>query len=138
MRCEARRGGFTLLEVLTVLAILSLVVALALPLYSRRGGAATLAGATQEVRMALAAARSMAIAEDRDVLFAGGTGGYRVDGAWHRFPPASALSVDVRGGTAIFFFPSGDASGGSVVVRSTGTSREISIEALTGHADLVR
>ena len=131
-------GGFTLLELLIVLAILSLVVALALPLYSRRTGAATLAGATQEVRAALAAAHSAAIAEDRDIAFSGGTNGFSVDGARHQFPPAAALSVEVRGGTRISFFPSGGASGGSVILRSPVARREIEIEALTGRAILLR
>ncbi len=100
--------------------------------------AATLAGATQEVRAALAAARSAAIAEDRDIVFSGGADGYSVDGRRHRFPPAAALSIEVRGGTRISFFPSGGSSGGSVILRRAAARREIAIEAITGRAVLLR
>lgn len=133
-----RGGGFTLLELLIVLAILSLVVALAVPLYGRRSGAATLAGATQEVLAALAAARSAAIAEDRAIVFSGGADGYSVDGRRHQFPPAAALSIEVRGGTRISFFPSGGSSGGSVILHRAAARREIAIEAITGRAVLLR
>lgn len=133
-RDTRRAGGFTLLELLLVLAILSLVVVLALPLYGRRTGAMSLAGATQEVRAALAAAHSEAIAEDREIAFVGGANGYSVDGRRRQFP--APVSVEIRGGTRITFFPSGGASGGSVILRGAAARRDIEIEAITGRAIL--
>lgn len=130
-------SGFTLVEVMIVLAILGLVATLALPLLARRTPTASLASAAEEVRAALAAARSAAIAEDREVSFSAATDGYRVDGEPHRFPPGADLSLQVRGGARIAFFPSGGSSGGRVILHSASARREIEIEAITGRAALV-
>jgi general secretion pathway protein H len=136
-RDRRRDRGFTLLELLIVLAILSLVVALALPLYGRRTGVASLAGATQQVRAALAAARSAAIADDRDIAFAGGVDSYSVDGRRYPFATAAAVTIEVQGGARIAFYPSGGASGGRVILRQAARHRELEIEALTGRAVLL-
>jgi general secretion pathway protein H len=140
LRDQRDRGarGFTLLEVMIVLAIMSLAAAIAIPLLARSGGRAALGSAAQEVRVALAAAHSAAIAQDREVIFAGGRGFYRVDGAPHALAASPGLSVEIEGGARIAFFPSGGATGGRVVVRSRNAQREIEVEALTGRAVLVR
>ncbi len=136
-RNRRRIVGFTLVEVMIVLAILGVVVAIALPLLARRTPAASLASATLEVRTALAAARSAAIAQDREVSFTAAANLYRVDGAPHRLSAAGDLSVEVRGGARIAFFPSGRSSGGRLILRSAAAHREIAVEAITGRADLV-
>ena len=136
MRPDARHG-FTLLELLIVLAILSLAAGIAVPLFAKRVPAATLSGAALQVRAALAAARSAAIAGNREVTFAGAANGYRIDGAFHRLPIARDISVGFSGGARIAFFPSGGSSGGRVVLRSAAALREIEIEAITGRAILV-
>ena len=132
-----RNGGFTLLELLIVLAVLSLIVGIAFPLLANRAPSAVLNGAAGEVRAALAAARSTAILENREVFFAGGRNGYRIDGRFHPVPLARDLSVDVRGGAFVAFFPSGTSSGGHVVLRDLASIREIDIVSITGRAILV-
>jgi prepilin-type N-terminal cleavage/methylation domain-containing protein len=132
-----RRSGFTLLELLIVLAILSLGAAIAVPLFAKRAPATALNGAALELRAALAAARSAAIAENREIAFTGAANGYRIDGAFHRLPLARDMSVGIRGGARIAFFPSGGSSGGRVVLRSDIALREIDIEPISGHANLV-
>ena len=132
-----RRRGFTLLELLIVLAILSLCTAIAVPMFAGRAPSAALNGATLELRAALAAARSAAIAENREISFAGAANGYRIDGAFHRLPLARDVSVGIRGGTRIAFFPSGGSSGGRVVLRGAAALREIDIEPISGRAILV-
>lgn len=136
-RRRHRATGFTLIEMLIVLAILGLAVGLAIPLLAKRSTATTLAGATQQVRAALVAARSAAIAEDREIVFTGGIDGYRVDGA-RRGLPSAGLSVAIRGGTRISFFPSGGSSGGTVVLSGGTAEREIEVDAISGRAILVR
>ena len=130
--------GFTLLELLIVLAILSLGVAIAFPMLASRAPAAALNGAALEVRAALAAARSTAIAENREVSFFGAANGYRIDGTFHRLPLARELSVGIRGGARVAFFPSGGSSGGRVVLRGVAALREIDIEPISGRAILVQ
>jgi general secretion pathway protein H len=137
LRCDARSAGFTLVELMIVLAVLSLAAALALPYFVKGQERAALGGATQVIRVALGNARAAAIAEDREVTFAGGINGYRVDGARQVFAAASGLVVEIRSGSRISFFPSGGSSGGRVVVREGTARRDIDVEALTGRAVLL-
>jgi general secretion pathway protein H len=132
-----RAAGFTLLEILIVLAILGFAVALAVPYLGRQTSRASLAASAQEVRAALLGARSDAIAGDREVTFSGDIGGYRVNGVRHVFPGSPAVRVEIKDGARISFFPSGGASGGRLVLRDATQSVAIDIEALTGRAILV-
>lgn len=137
LRRDAHSAGFTLVELMIVLAVLSLAAALALPYFAKGRERAALGGATQVVRAALHDARAAAIAEDREVTFAGGVNGYRIDGARQAFAAAAGLVVEIRGGSRISFFPSGGSSGGRVVVRDGAARRDIDVEALTGRAVLL-
>jgi general secretion pathway protein H len=132
-----RERGFTLVELLIVLAIMTLGAAIAFPFLARKAPAAALAEATQEMRVALSGARSMALAEDRDVMIGGDMGGYRIDGVHHDFTAGGGVRVEIAGAAHISFFPSGGASGGRIVLRSAAARREIDIEALTGRAVLL-
>jgi general secretion pathway protein H len=135
--CDRRRAGFTLVELMIVLVILGFAAALAMPLLDKRAPMAALGAATQEVREALAAARSAAIAGDRRVAFGGDQGGYSVDGARHSFAFAGNIAVEIREHARIAFFPSGGSTGGSVVLRGGGVEREIEINPITGRAAIV-
>jgi general secretion pathway protein H len=134
---KRRSGGFTLVELMIVLAVLGLAAALALPYFAKGTQQAALGGATQEVRAALNLARSAAIGEDRAVSFSGGIDGYRIDGARHAFAAAAGLVVEIKGGSRIAFYPSGGSSGGHIILRDATARREIEIEALTGRAILL-
>jgi len=133
-----RRGGFTLPEILIALTIMSLAAGMALPLLAKRAPVASLAGATAEMRAALAAARSAAIAEDREIIVAASADGYRIDGRNYRFPAASLLTVAIRGGTRIAFFPSGGSSGGRIILRAAARERAIAVDAISGRAVVLR
>lgn len=130
-----RERGFTLIELMIVLAVLSLAAVLALPYLATGRNRAALGGAVQTVRAALHAARAAAIAEDREVAFAGGMDGYRIDGARQDLA-TSGVVVEIKGGSRIAFFPSGGSSGGRVVLHDGAASRAIEVEALTGRAVL--
>ena len=132
-----RGGGFTLIEILIVLAIIGLALGLAMPLLMRREPVATSTAAANELIAALRLARSAAIGEDRIVMFGGGTGGYAIDGRFRRLAASPAARVDIAGGTALTFFPSGGSSGGNVVLRGGVARREIAVDAVTGHAAIV-
>jgi len=131
-------AGFTLIEIVIVLAILSIAVALAMPYLGRQTSRAALSAAAQQVRAALTGARSDAITEDREVKFTGGLGGYQIDGVRHAFPASPDIRVEIRGDAPISFYPSGGASGGRLVLRDSNEALPIDIEALTGRALLAR
>jgi general secretion pathway protein H len=135
-----RETGFTLLELIVVLAIIGVALALVAPLLARRAPGTALAGASLELTAALRGARAEAIAADRPVLFAGGADGYFIDGRWHRLAAAATapMRVEIGGGAQIAFYPSGGSSGGRVVLRDREARREIAVDPLTGHAALLR
>ena len=135
-----RCGGFTLIEMVVVLAILAIAVGLVVPLFGPRGSGAELNAAAVRLRGAIAEARATAIAEGRAVLFRGDlAGGFWLDNHHHPLDEREdrQLRVSTAGGAAISFFPSGSSSGGRVVVQGPFARRELAIQAVTGRAVLL-
>ena len=134
-----RDAGFTLVELLVVLAIVGMALAVAVPLLARHVTGASLNAASSEIRAALRGARSTAIAEDRPVIFRGDPGGgYWLDRQHFTLPLMNGtqpLRVAVQGGVQISFYPSGGSSGGRIRVLSGSAQREIAVDMLTGRAD---
>src|SRR5271163_621303 len=130
--------GFTLVELLVVLAIVGMTLAIAVPFFAGHVTGASINAATSEISAALHSARSTAIVEDRAVVFQGdGGGGYWLDRNHFSLPlmnGATPLRVAVEGGTQISFYPSGGSSGGRILVSSGNGQREIAVDALTGRA----
>lgn len=133
--------GFTLIEVLVVLAILGLVLVLVLLRGPQRSPGFVLRSEAALVRGALAQARGEAIARDRDV-----TVGLAVDpaalavGGKRRLmlPPGVALAMltgdgKPAPGTATFLFhPDGSADGGGVLVANEAGRLAVRVAWLTG------
>ena len=132
-------AGFTLVELMVVLAIIGMSLAVAVPLLGRHVGGATLNAASGQIRAALRTARTAAIAEDRPVVFQGDPGGgYWLDRRHYVLPrmnSGGAPRVAVEGGAQIAFYPSGGSSGGRVLVVSDSGRREIAVDTLTGRTD---
>jgi len=139
-RCERERG-FTLLELMIVLAILGLVIAIAMPTVSRRSPGTSLAAAAGELRAVIHGARTAAIAGGQPIAFRGDpNSGYWLGTQHHRLTSidgADAVRVATAGASRIAFFPSGGSSGGRVILRSAGAHREISVDPVTGRAVLL-
>ena len=137
---ERRCGGFTLIEMIVVLAILAIAVGVVVPLFGPRGAGAELNAAALRLRSAMAEARSTAIAEGRAVVFRGDlAGGFWLDNRHHSLDAGEGrgLRVLTAGGATIAFFPSGGSSGGRVVVQGSYARRELAIDAVTGRAALL-
>jgi prepilin-type N-terminal cleavage/methylation domain-containing protein len=133
------RGGFTLVELLVVLAILALMVGMTMPLLGNSVPRAAVGAAAAEIRAALRGAGSQAIAEGRTVVFRGDPGaGYWVDRRHHALTTTRASGIPVRvavaGAGRVSFFAWGGSSGGLVWVESPDGRHEIAVDAVTGHA----
>jgi general secretion pathway protein H len=132
-------GGFTLIELVVVLALIGLSLGVVMPLLGKGVPGTALTAATSEIRAALRTARSTAIAEDRKVLFHADSTGYWLDRRHFSLPAANGLDpprIRGEGGTRIAFFPSGGSSGGRILVGDGSGRREIAVDAISGRADV--
>ena len=146
IRKSGEQDGYTLLELLVVLAIVSIIAALVTGYTPSRRSSRDLKLETYRLEMDLRAARSQAIYTGQPVTFA-------VDirsSAW-RFATqpehkvAEGISLTVYTGRkllsgsstgSIAFFPNGQSSGGKVTLQSAGDKREVNIDWLTGRIKL--
>ena len=129
MRTGPAQRGFTLIEMIVVLAVLSLMLALVLTHGPARSERLTVAAAARDVAGTLRVARARAIAQNRVVGVHLAPNGYQLDGAAvRRMPQAVVLS----GPTVIAFHPDGSSSGGSIAVQGGGMRDAVVVNWLTG------
>jgi Tfp pilus assembly protein FimT len=112
---------------------------MAVPFLAGRTPAGTFPAAMGEIRAALRAARSAAVAEGRTIAFRADPagGGYWLDRQHYPLAASSgaaALRVAVAGGAGIAFFPSGGSSGGRIRIQGAGGWRDIDVDMVTGRA----
>jgi general secretion pathway protein H len=139
-----RRGaaGFTLFELLIVLVILGLTVAVAVPLFARALPGLELTSSARTVAATLREARSLAIANNREVAVAVDIDRRSIDLAGLRtefldegislrlFTAAEEL-ID-RGAGRIRFYPDGTSTGGRVRLIGAGRLYDVDIDWITG------
>ncbi len=145
-RSGVAEGGFTLIEVLVVLTVISLALGVVAMRGPKRSAALDLRAATGTVAETLRLARSRAVAVNRtvDVVFdvAGPT--VRLDGVQPRaLPSGITLAVTATLGNtadtrlaAIQFAPDGSSSGGRVVLQGGGRRAQVGVEWLTGRVSV--
>jgi general secretion pathway protein H len=144
-RAGSRRwsAGFTLLEILVVLAILGLAIALAVPVISRAMPSLELKTTARSVAAALREARGLAIADNREVvvtvdldnrLLSTGSGGKAVGLGRHlgiSLYTAAEELIDAGAGS-IRFFPDGTSTGGRVRVFLADRKYDVVVNWITG------
>ena len=135
--------GFTLIELVVVLAIAALLLAIVLPFGFNRRGHDELASGAREIAGALRLARSRAILTNRPASFLVDVenGFYRPPGAGaaHAVPTGSHISLStaqqeqLNAATgAIRFFPDGSSTGGGVGLSLGPERYDILVDWLTG------
>jgi general secretion pathway protein H len=141
--------GWSLIELLVVLAIVALVVTIALPGALTPSQGPSLRLVATDIAVRLRAARSMAVAQNREVAFALDTTArtYGVDGM--DAPRALPATVDVLITTArqyvreseaarLVFFSDGTSSGGRIRLTDRRQRIAIGVEWLTGAVHIER
>ena len=140
--------GFTLLELLVVLALATLLIALVPPLISAALPGVELKSSARKVAAGLRLAREEAIRHGRDVAMIVDLEdhSYQVEGTFRRvvLPKGVELSLvvaenemgsDQRG--AIRFFPDGGSTGGRVTLARSGSGWQIGAQWLTGRVEII-
>jgi general secretion pathway protein H len=138
-----RQRGFTLLEILVVMAIMGLVYALVPALISTSGSTTELRAAARQLAAGLRKARNQAVISRKEASLT-------VDVDQHRFqvtgdtrsyalPKAAGLSVYtaqsevVEGKVAsIRFYPDGSSTGGAISIANGATKFRVDVDWLTG------
>lgn len=140
--------GFTLLELLVVLALAALIIALVPPMLSRGMPGVELKAAARDVAAGLREARSRSLAGNAEVLFTVDVESRSfavAGGRSRRLPGRLTLSlytaerelVDSQVGS-IRFFPDGSSTGGGVRLSSESGGYDVTVDWLTGQVAIRR
>lgn len=147
---QPRDAGMSLLELLVVLAIVSLAYALVLPSMRNPTRSVALRAVAQNISSQLTTlrARSIAAGRPQGVTFDVANHRYRLDADSRnvelprdvgvRITAGRGLSRDGAGSARIVFYPDGSSSGGNIRLEQEGRAVEIGVEWLTGHVQVVR
>ena len=144
---NSSRSGFTILEMIVSLALLSLVIGLPIGIISRGGGKVEIESAMRGMCRALRATHSISLATNADAVFMIDKyrNSYRSNGAREVFLPSSIL-MHVNSGrygmqdnshSSITFFPDSTSSGGDITLENNRVKATISINWLTSEISCV-
>lgn len=134
-------GGFTLAEMLVVLAVFALVTGAGALALAGRGSERAVARAGEAIGAELRAARLEAMRSGRPVRLAFSPGGaLSRDGGSPRFEAPAGLSVDLvtareaagEGTAGILFLPDGRSTGGRIELGMDASRRALVVDWLTG------
>jgi general secretion pathway protein H len=144
---QSRQAGFTLIELIVVLVIMSLMLSLFVAYGPVRSPALTVRAAAMQVVQGLRSARARAIASNRAVTFALDLDGhsFRVGETPPQPLPATLhLAMRTIAGKAdqsrnigaISFAPDGSSSGGQIEMADNGNRLIVGVDWLTGRVSV--
>ena len=130
-------SGFTLLEMLVIVAILSLVTGIIFPSLDRAMRRQDFANSCARLELALRTARAVAIRSDVPVRFkvSADGHGFSYGAVSERLPDTTKLTGPDRD---IAFFADGSAMGGTIAIADRGLMRRWSVRPSTGAIGRVR
>jgi general secretion pathway protein H len=140
---RARAGGFTLVELIVVLAIAGLLLGLTPPLLTAALPGVELKAGARRAAGALRQTREMAIANGTEStwLIDIESGGYRIEGTARQGALPDGIDIELitaqgelrseRVG-GIRFFPDGTSSGGRVILKRGDSGYQVGVNWLTG------
>ncbi len=142
-RHRSRGSGFTLVELLVVLAIISLLLSLVPVAFDRVLPGLQLDATTRDLAAALRQARSRAIRDNRDTALVvdlderrfevEGVGRvYEIDQDIEVTLLTAAQELEGEGRGRIRFFPDGTSTGGRVTLSGAGASKMVEVDWLSG------
>lgn len=144
-----RRNGFTMMELLIVLAIMAFVASMTIPMIGSGVSNGALKGAARELAAGLRFARSEAVAKRHETFVAIDLAGRRFkvadDPAEHQLPKGAEIKLftaqaDIVNEStgAIRFFPDGGSNGGRVTIASGERKYDIDVDWLTGRISILQ
>lgn len=145
-RPVAADAGFTLLELLVLVAVVSVAALIVAPLLSRPPSQAQLRADATRLAAALRVTRAAAMAQDREMVFV-------IDRERHTYlsPVIGASQIDAHIGIdtdlaeserqsrvigGIRFFPTGRSTGGDIRLRLSNADAHVRVSWATGHVTL--
>lgn len=123
--------GFTLMEMLIVLALLAVVAGIALPIARRQNDGVGLRAAAHQLAAHMRTARGAAIRDSTEKALVLDATGRRYWVVGVTKVQQLGKGVDLRVAGTVRFFPDGTTSGGTVVLAGGGSTAEITLDALT-------
>ena len=138
--CSQRAAGFTLIEIMVVLAIIAVTAAVVTPNLGAVVGFGQLRGEARAVVSGLREARAQAMTGGQRVDFQLQGAEWRVGDTSRKIGSSISISLDVPpagtslNGSFIRFFPDGRSTGGRIYLRRKDRTQTIQVDWITGHA----
>ena len=149
-RSHTSRGasaGFSLIELIVVMAILAIALAIAVPRHAKTASKPVLLATAFELAASLGAVRAQAIGRNQDQEFVLDltSKSYSSSSSLRALPPGVSLSFETAQDTLratsearLIFYPTGGSSGGRIVLSTNQGRVIITVEWLTGMASVER
>jgi general secretion pathway protein H len=137
MSAAGKPAGFTLIEMLVVLAVTALVTGIAFPALDRTMRGQSFEGAADAIELGLRSARADAISRGVPIRFELGADrrSVLVGGGVIPIPSGTVVTLPTQG---IAFFSDGTSNGGRIDLVGSGRSRRLDVDPGSGAVEEVR